>query len=385
METSELLEIIGRGEDGKHQFKANISNGGSLAAEIVAFSNSGGGQIFIGVNDDGTRSGLTAENLTGKHGLNQLISSVASDQVKPAVNVSTENIKLLDGLVVVVSVQDGISKPYFDNAGVIWVKSGADKRKVTSREEMQRMFQKAGLVHGDEIAANGVTTADIDLDYFRRFYQAEYGEELAQSGIPLPQLLENMNLASEGVLNIAGSLLFSRTPNVRLPAFIVKAVAFPGTTIEESNYLDSKDLTGKIADIFQKTINFIISNLRSVQGEGGFNTLGEAEIPREALEELVANALIHRDYFISAPIRVFVFQDRVEIISPGHLPNNLTIQNVLKGNSNIRNPILASFATRILPYRGLGSGIRRAIKAYPQISLVDDREGNLFIVTLSRR
>ena len=103
-------------------------------------------------------------------------------------------------------------------------------------------------------------------------------------------------------------------------------------------------------------------------------------MPRIVWEELLANALIHRDYFISAPVRVFVFSNRVEIISPGHLPNNLTLENIKAGNSNIRNPILASFATKLLPYRGLGSGVLRALKAYPSINLIDDREGNLFKV-----
>ncbi|WP_459931468.1 ATP-binding protein [Desulfosporosinus burensis] len=92
----------------------------------------------------------------------------------------------------------------------------------------------------------------------------------------------------------------------------------------------------------------------------------------------------HRDYLVSAPIRIFIFSDRIEIISPGHLPNNLTVENIKKGISNIRNPILASFATRILPYRGLGSGIRRALSAYPSIELLDDREGNVFKVIIAR-
>jgi ATP-dependent DNA helicase RecG len=113
--------------------------------------------------------------------------------------------------------------------------------------------------------------------------------------------------------------------------------------------------------------------------------LGNLEISRIALEEIFANALVHRDYFISAPIRVFIFDDRVEIISPGHLPNNLTIENIKAGNSNLRNPVLASFSNKILPYRGLGSGIIRALQQYPAIDFVDDREGNLFKAIFKRR
>ncbi|MCH8957690.1 ATP-dependent DNA helicase RecG, partial [candidate division KSB1 bacterium] len=117
----------------------------------------------------------------------------------------------------------------------------------------------------------------------------------------------------------------------------------------------------------------------------GINASGTPEIPRIVFEELIANALIHRDYFVSAPVRMFIFSDRVEIISPGCLPNNLTIENIKSGNSNIRNPILASYATKILPYRGLGSGIIRALKAYPDIEFENDADGNLFKVTVLRQ
>jgi len=131
-------------------------------------------------------------------------------------------------------------------------------------------------------------------------------------------------------------------------------------------------------------MRFLIGNTRTLQNGRSVNSLGEPEVPRIVWEELLANALVHRDYFISAPVRVLVFADRVEIVSPGHLPNNLTIENIKAGNSNIRNPILASFAAKLLPYRGLGSGLLRALRAYPAIELIDDRSGNLFKAIVAR-
>ncbi|MBF4360582.1 ATP-binding protein, partial [Vibrio anguillarum] len=92
--------------------------------------------------------------------------------------------------------------------------------------------------------------------------------------------------------------------------------------------IDSQDINGKLSDVFQKVLGFVLANIRHVQNEQGFNSVGEPEIPRIVLEELIANALIHRDYFVSAPIKVLVFADRIEIVSPGHLPNNLTIENI---------------------------------------------------------
>jgi len=382
MEITELLEIISRGEDSKHQFKSNVTNVISLAQEMVAFSNSGGGKLFIGVSDVGDIAGLSSADMNR---LNGLVSNAASENVRPPINPQTENIALSEGLVMVVTVLDGISKPYMDNQGAILVKSGADKRRVTSREEIQRMFQNAGLIHGDEIPANGITVADVDLAYFKNFFEREYGEKLDDQNISLPDIFKNMNLLKDGILNISGALLFAKSPQVKLPIFIIKAVSYPDNIIDKSEYFDSQDITGKLADVFQKSLGFVMGNLKRVQGDRNVNAPGEPEIPKETLEELLANALIHRDYFISAPIRVFVFRNRVEIISPGYLPNNLTIENIKSGNSNIRNPILASYATKILPYRGLGTGIRRALQKYSEIDFENDLDGNQFKVTIKRR
>lgn len=375
METTELIDLLSRGEDSRQQFKADMTNADALAAEIVAFCNTAGGRIFIGVNDDSSVRGLSGADV-GR--LNQLIANAASQVVRPAVNPLTENVPHPNGTVMVVSIPEGVNKPYMDKNGTIWVKNGSDKRRATSREELQRLFQQAGLVHADETPVAGLSAGDVDMPYFEGFFEQQFGEPLAQHRQPLPQLLRNMNLMNQGQLNVAGSLLFARAPQYALPAFIVKAVAFVGTQIEDEHYIDSRDITGRLADVFQQTLGFIVANTRASQGDQAFNSQGLPEIPRIVWEELVANALIHRDYFISAPVRVLIFADRVEIISPGHLPNNLTIENVKAGNSNMRNPILASFAAKLLPYRGLGSGLLRVIRAWPKTELIDDRAGNLF-------
>ncbi|MBT9160822.1 MAG: hypothetical protein DDT26_02118 [Dehalococcoidia bacterium] len=381
METTELIDLLSRGEDSRQQFKTDMNNADALAAEIVAFSNTAGGRIFIGVNDDGSVRGLSGADVAR---LNMLIANVASQVVRPAVNPLTENVPHPAGTVLVLSIAEGVNKPYMDKNGAIWVKNGSDKRRATSREELQRLFQQAGLVHADETPVAGLSAGDVDMPYFEAFFEQQFGEPLAQHNQPLPQLLTNMNLMNQGQLNVAGGLLFAKSPHYALPAFIVKAVAFVGTRIEDERYIDSRDIAGKLADVFQQTLGFIVANTRAAQGEQGFNSPGQPEIPRIVWEELVANALIHRDYFVSAPIRVLVFADRVEIISPGHLPNNLTIKNIKAGNSNMRNPILASFAAKLLPYRGLGSGLLRSLRAWPQIELIDDRAGNLFKAIVAR-
>lgn len=388
MQAIELIELIGRGEDSRTQFKQTITNPESLAGDLVAFSNSKGGRIVIGVNDQGAVIGLSANDIRR---INQLLSNTATNLVRPSINPETENVSVGGQLIMVITVAEGISKPYSDNNGVFWAKSGADKRRVTSREEIQRMLQSAELVHADEVPVEGTSAGDIDLDHFGGFFEKQYGEALDQAldkaGIPLGQLLNNLGLARQAKLNLAGLMIFGRHPQRHRPAFVVKAVSFVGNDPAGDKYRDSQDIEGCLRDLHRGTMSFLTRNLRRLQGVKGVNTQGDLEVPPAALEELVVNMLLHRDYFISAPWRVMLFDDRIELISPGALPNNLTVQNIRNGVSNIRNPLIASFATKgdELPYRGIGTGIRRALAAVPDLALESDHERNLFTARIPRR
>jgi ATP-dependent DNA helicase RecG len=382
MDFKDLVNIINKGEDSKQQFKKNVTHHDSLTADFVAFSNGMGGRILIGVDDNSQITGLSVEDIRR---INQYISNISSQNVHPPINPITENIKTPNGLVMVVSVASGCNKPYQDKNGTFWVKCGADKRKATSREEIQRMFQEADFIHADETPVNDTSISDVDVDFFRKYYFVRYEEELLLYDQTLENMFENMNLIKGKLLTVSGALLFSKKPEIKLPMYIVKAVAFNSNDITDNDYNDSQDITGRLDDVFKSTVNFIISNIHHVQCDQDFNSLGKPEIPKEVIKELIANALLHRNYFISATIRVLVFRNRVEIISPGHLPNNLTVENIKAGNSKIRNPLLVSFANLIVPYRGIGSGIKRAMKLYPNIEFIDDRDGNQFTVILHRK
>lgn len=388
MEAIELIELIGRGEDSRTQFKQTITNPESVAGDLVAFSNSKGGRIVIGVNDQGMVVGLSADDIRR---INQLVSNTATNLVRPSVNPTTENVSAGGLLVMVVTVQEGISKPYADNNGVFWVKSGADKRRVTSREEVQRMLQSADLVHADELPVEGTTTGDIDLEHFSGFFEKLYGDPLDKAldknGLSLDRLLNNLGLSREATLNLAGLMIFGRHPQRHRPAYVVKAVSFVGTDPAGDKYRDSQDIDGCLRDLHKGTMSFLTRNLRRLQGGKGINTEGDMEVPLVALEELVVNMLLHRDYFISAPWRVMLFDNRIELISPGALPNNLTVENIRNGVSVIRNPLIASFATKgnELPYRGIGTGIRRALASVPELELESDHNRNLFTARIPRR
>ena len=384
MNTQTILQQIVLGEDSTRQFKADVTNGESLASEIVAFANSEGGTILIGVADDGTLPGLTLQDVTR---INQLIGNVSSQQVRSPIAVTTENIALEnERLVIVLTVPKGIDKPYFDKNGVIWLKTGADKRRVNSKEELRRLFQLSDQFHGDELPTKaGLDKLDTLL--FREFLRDHYKHEYPKSEADLLRLLQNMNLATgSGALNLAGVLMFAERPEWIAPQFVVKAIRYPGNKIHPADYIDTEDFAGPLQKIFDDAMGFIMRNLHKLQAGRGVNAPGQPEIPESVFEELLVNALVHRDYLVSAPIRLFVFDNRIEIISPGHLPNNLTIEKMRAGNSNIRNPVLVSYVAKgLLPYHGLGSGIQRALELWADIDFKNDFEGCLFTAIVNRK
>ncbi len=388
MKTVELIQLIGCGEDSRTQFKREPIGAKKLAEEMVAFSNSGGGAILFGVDDDGQVPGLTEADVRE---LNSQISDAANDKVRPSIYPRTEIHQVGEDnrLVLVVLIPDGVSKPYSDKSGAFWVKSGADKRRITAREEILRMLQASHLVYADELPVNGTSIDDLDMAHLGEFFLRNHGqgldEALEKGDITIGRLLNNLGLARGEEMNLAGLLMFGRKPQRFRPAFVIKAVSFFGNDPTGDLYRDSEDIDGCIRDLHKGAMSFLNRNLRHVQGNKGFNTLGDIEIPIAALEELVVNMLLHRDYFISAPWRMMIFDDRVEFVSPGMLPNNLTVENIRNGVSIIRNPIIASFATKELPYRGIGTGIRRVLSKVPDLELESSQEHNLFTARIPRK
>jgi ATP-dependent DNA helicase RecG len=383
----DIKKEISLGEDSSRQFKEKIDTAAKLAEEMCAMSNSRGGVIYVGVKDNNTISGLSQQEITQ---YNQFISNSSNENIKPAIYPQTKIIELDDKLILLVKVSEGPSKPYCTSAGVYWVKSGSDKRK-SSPQELLRMFQQSSMMYLDE----SVTSVEIEkphtkieevinLAKFYVFYERSRGNEFSKAGVSVQKAFENMNLARENKLTLAGLLLFANNPQSIKPFCIIRAVSYYGTEISDDRFKDKADCLGVLDDQYRGAMNFLKNNLSNIQLSASFNQAGRLEIDEKVLEEAVVNALIHRDYSKNAVIRLLIFNDRIEIISPGSLPNHLTIDNVLNGNSVIRNPTIVSYATKILPYTGIGSGIPRIIKNHPNTKLVNDIDGEQFTIILLR-
>ena len=381
MTVIELLSVISQGETSKVQFKLRLDQNDSIAAEMIAMSNSLGGIIIFGVEDKtGRIEGLTYEELQRT---NSAIGNIANDYIKPLIYVSTEVISVGDDLknVLIVHIPEGIAKPYKDRNGTIWVKQGGDKRKLTDNSEQIRLFQQSGLIYVDEMIV-----PETGIDDINEKKVEEYLTNIGQKEIDVPKevLLKNINILKNGCLTLGGLLFFGKKPQQFRPAFCIKAYSIYGMDISDSEYRDSVDIVGTVPEMFNDAIGFFKRNLHYIQNNRNFNSTGELEIPQVVLEEILQNALTHRDYSKNSPIRILIFEDRVEIISPGSLPNSLTVENIRMGNSVVRNNLIVSYSSKLMYYRGIGSGILRALKYAPTLELIDDKQGELFKVILHR-
>lgn len=380
MDAIELLDIIALGETSTVQFKRTMDSPDRIATELCAFANSAGGTLLFGVDDDGTVAGLDAAEVRE---ISSRVANLAAERIREPVFPTSEVVKVDEKSVLVVHVSESSSKPHFDSSGAIWVKTMGDKRRVTSREELRRIFQDAHVFSADEQVIQRSSLADFNDKAFDQFYERQYGRRQDTESDSLGRLLENLNLARDGHLTLAGLLFFGTEPQRLRPELTTKAVAFYGTDAAETRYRDSEDLQGTLPQQLALAQAFIRRNLVKPQGGQSFNTEGRTQVPDEVLEELLVNMLVHRNYFIAAPQKLFIFADRLELISPGTLPNSLTVEQVKAGNSIPRNPILHGLASKLMPYRGIGTGIRRSLTLYPHIELYNDVEENRFRVVIA--
>lgn len=381
MEALELIQRIGNGEDSYTQFKQQAIPVKDLAKELVAFSNADGGIIIFGVHDNGEILGL---DTTEVEKIGQLVGNAANENMRPPIHPLTENISIGDKKVVLVTISKGVSKPYATNSGEYYTKSGADKKKV-SQEELRRLFAESKHLFADEEIVYKSSISDINTELFYTFFQKKYHKEFNTDEMDLYKVLENLNLMEDGHLTQAGNLLFGKSPQKFTPLLKVQCVHFDGNEISGTTYKSKKEFEGTLTNQYEQTMSFLTSSLETIQIEEEFNTVGKLEIPEETLVELIVNTLVHRDYYIQSSIKVFIFNDRVEIINPGKLTNSLTIEKIKNGISIARNPIINSLSQYVLPYSGLGTGISRALKKYPHIEFINDIEKEEFKCILHRR
>ncbi len=371
MTQQEIETVIQSGEGYTIEFKRSVNS--DLAKEMVAFANSSGGRIFIGIEDDGTIKGTTVTNA-----LKSQIQGTASD-CDPAIVIDIEN---LDDIIII-HVKEGQNKPYRCTNG-FYVRNGPNSEKL-STQEIADFFKEHGRINFDELPCHSVKYPDgFDEFAIKRFMSLL---ELTSPILP-DQLLSNLGVIKEGsthhVVNNAGTLFFAKHPASLVPQSSVTCVAYRGNA--KVDVIDKKTFEFNLIDNIDECLSFLKRHLNVAFEITGKQRTERLEIPEVALREAVVNAVAHRDYLEKgATVMVEIFNNRIEISNPGGLPKGLSEAN-FGSRTLARNPLIASLLNRIRYIEKLGTGVQRMRELMKQAALPEPQFifNTFFTVILKR-
>jgi ATP-dependent DNA helicase RecG len=358
MNWSDALGRIRQGEGLSTEFKQELTSPDRLAASLVAFANSSGGVIFVGVDDNGAPVGVDDVDAAVR-----LVDSVAANNCRPTITVVPEVVYPEPSgaserhlPIIALHVAKGSMRPYSTNKGRYYIRTGSGRRDA-SREELLRIFQDVGDIYYDETPLQWLSLADLDMDSIQHFIQT-YRPDLAEAETLL--LMRNWGLLRGAHPTVAGALLFARTPQLHIPHASVIAARFPGVD-SASAPLDLKEIHGRMISLIDQTLSFLHIHLPTLHEVAGVGSELRPSIPPVVLREAVVNALVHRDYTAHGPVRVFVFADRLEVRNPGKPPNTVDEGAMRAGVHIVRNPRLYSRLADAGLVTNAGTGIRRMI------------------------
>ncbi len=341
MQLNELFDIIRGGENEKVEFKEGISS--SAGKTLAAFLNTSGGILLFGINDAGHIGGVKQNDPEKELG-----DIIAAIRPKPHMIIE----KLRVGEVVVLIVHAPKSEKLHTYGGTGYVRIGSTTREL----ELNEIVEKAGeflLLRFDEapcpLAQLTDVSAEIVEDYFRRRFESR--------NVKIPKTKYKQTLAMIGVISKehitnGGVLFFTLSPQRFHPQAVVRIVEFSGSTMGET--LSEKRLSGNLLALIDETYTTLSSIIRREATTRDFSKIISKSFPLEAIQEAVINALIHRNYFDPADVRIFVFSDRMEIINPGSFPPDVTAEHPVH---KPRNPLLSQYVYDIGYIEKYGSGI----------------------------
>lgn len=374
MTHTELLEIIRNGENSGVEFKRDDIQNHDLAKELVAFGNLEGGIVLLGVEDDGSISGITRQRLE------EWVMTACRDKIRPGLIPFYEQIKDVepgkDVAIVRVSRGLDVHTLWHNNKNAYFIRVGTQSREPTP-EELGRLFQQRGSFRAELRPVSGATLPDLDMRRLSNYFAYVRGQDAPDINdeSAWKTLLFNTEIMVEDGITVSGILLFGRAPNRFLPQAGIDAVAYPGT---EKDYAarERAALRGPMspllndageiveAGLVEQAIAFVQRNtpIGGQLEEGGARRESLPAYPAEAIREAIINALVHRDYLLSSTdIELSIYEDRLEITSPGRLPNGITPTRMLTGCRAARNQLIKDVMRDYGYLEHSGMGVPRKI------------------------
>ena len=371
MTKEELLNIVRKGENKRVEFKQAIGRPERIAEEIVAFANLEGGLILFGVDDSGTVIGFDTPSATQPKGLipsnamrglsgdEEFLINVARNNCEPSLLVEVDEIDVDGKSVLILSIPIGQDKPYrVKHNGKYFIRVGSTKREAT-REEQFRLFQASDFLKYDFFPISFTTIDDINLDkvrsFFSRIYEREYQNAIDEN------LLVNLEIFTRMLdtprATVGGILLFGKEPQRFLSQSGVDLARYSGTDISHE-IIDRANLDGTLDELIDQAVTFVKRNTRNSGIITGTKRRDISEYPMDVVREAITNAVAHRDYSIAGSrIRIFIFDDRLEIHSPGGLHNTINLENIAYRQYS-RNRLIMEHLLKLGYVERLGTGIK---------------------------
>ena len=336
----DLAGVIARGEGATVEFKRSL--GKDVGRELCAFANAGGGTVLVGVSDTGEIAGVANHNR-----LKSRVLSTARS-ADPPIDVAVES----SGAVLRVVVPAQKRKPY-SFGGRFFVRDGASSRQM-SNAEVEDLFYAAGRLHFDRKPCPDFSIEnDLDDEPWVRFSRRAKIPEAMDRMLAL----RNLGLVdSDDRMTHAGAWLLAGDVRRFTTSAHVSCALFLGT--EKVRILDRRDFHGDVPAMVDDAVAWILTKINVEFIIRHVRRQERPELPEEALREAVANAVAHRDYRSTANVQIYVFKDRIEIVSPGGLPAGMTEAD-LGTKSMPRNPLLFGMLYRMDVVEHIGSGIKR--------------------------
>ena len=340
------LEIISQEGEGQIiEFKEAFTP--LIVKEIVAFANSTGGRVFIGIDDYGKVKGIKITN-----SLKSQITDIARN-CDPAISVSMQALEN----VLVVKVEEGTNKPYQCKEG-FFLRQGPNAQKLTRDQILQLCIDESKIRFDTQLSPKFKYPQDFDNNLFNQYIEAAKIDFSYKTEDVLINLGVAQKKASQLLLNNTGILFFAKEPCKFFPSAYVDVVVFKGT--ERVDVIDRKTFKNGLLENLNRTRVYLQEHLNvKYKYREDWKRENIYELPLDALREAVANALMHRDYFVTgANITVSIFDNRVEVSSPGGLPKPLTVKDLGK-MSKRRNEVIADLFSRLDFVEKLGTGINK--------------------------
>ena len=382
MTKSELLELIANRENSGVEFKSDDLRPEQLAKEIVALANLQGGRILLGVEDDGTITGIRRDNLE-----HWVMDTVFGRKVHPMILPFYEEIQIDEQRrVAVVSLTQGTTKPYVvrhNDREEIYVRVGSTSRLAT-REQQARLFALGGMLHAELLPVSGSALSDLSRERLEDYLTAIVRDnKIPSSGDEWHERLCGLGFMAERqeglpICTIAGLVLFGYRPRRLLRQAGIRWMAFRGGE-RAYDALDDRVLDGPVIALWQETsgggreiaekglIEILTDTMRPFVSEepGELQESMRRErrwhYPLEALRESIVNGIVHRDWTRNEELEVVRHADRLEVTSPGALPNTMTVNKMIAGQRSPRNPLIVDVLRDYGYVDARGMGVRNKI------------------------